>query len=43
MKKTTPARKSKIQAPEPAMTDAVSEDLLWNEEINEDVSPEGES
>ena len=43
MKKTKAAKKSKIQATEPTTTDAFSEDLLWNEEINEDVSPEGES
>ena len=43
MKKTKTARKSEVQATEPATTDVFGEDLLWNEEINEDVSPEGES
>src|SRR5436190_13547980 len=43
MKKTKAARKSEVQATGPATTDAYGEDLLWNEEINEDVSPEGES
>ena len=43
MKKTKAARKSEVQATEPATTDVFGEDLLWNEEINEDVSPEGES
>ena len=43
MKKTKAARKSEIQATEPTTTDAFGEDLLWNEEINEDVSHEGES
>lgn len=43
MKKTKSASKSEVQAAGPATTDTFGEDLLWNEEINEDVSPEGES
>jgi hypothetical protein len=47
MKKTKAALKSDAAAPAPvpapAPTDAIGEDLHWNEEINEDVSAEGES
>lgn len=43
MKKTTAASKSEVQAAGPATTDTFSEDLFWNEEINEDVLPENES
>lgn len=43
MKKPKAARKSEVQAAELATTDTIGEDLLWNEEINEDVSPESES
>lgn len=43
MKKTKASRKSKVKVTGSPVTDAYSEDLLWNEEINEDVLPEDES
>jgi hypothetical protein len=43
MKKIKTATKSEIRTSEPATTDACEEDLRWNEEIIEDVSPSGES
>jgi len=42
-KKTKAATECEIQTTESAASDAFGEDLRWNEEINEDVSPEGES
>jgi hypothetical protein len=43
MKKTKAARKSEGQAAGPETMDTFGEDLLWNEDINEDVSPESET
>jgi hypothetical protein len=42
-KKTKAIPECAIQTTELAATDAFSEDLHWNEEINEDVFPKGES
>lgn len=43
MKKPRAERKSKGKVTGPEVADIYSDDLLWNEEINDDVSPEGES
>lgn len=43
MKKSKPTGKSQVKGTDLTTVDTYNEELLWNEEINEDVSPEGET